>query len=86
MTVELQRRGFFACTRRFLAKFYMARTDNQGMVHFPVGVGVICVICLLTVAVPVKGRNMMRCSNCMRSIYLLSTLFIIVYVYIVCQK
>lgn len=56
------------------------------MVHFSVGVGVICVICLLTVAVPVKGRNMMRCSNCMRSIYLLSTLFIIVYVYIVCQK
>lgn len=56
------------------------------MVHFPVGVGVICVTCLLTVAVPVKGRNMMRCFNCMRSIYLLSTLFIIVYVYIVCQQ
>ncbi|KAM7429343.1 hypothetical protein ABFA07_019806 [Porites harrisoni] len=35
----------------------MARTDNKTMVYFPVGVGIMCVICLFTVAVPVKGYS-----------------------------
>ena len=66
------------------AKFHMARTDNKTMVYFPVGVGITCVICLFTVAVPVKGRNMMRCSNCMRSIYVppISVRCLLLYMYI----
>ena len=62
----------------------MARTDNKTMVYFPVGVGIMCVICLFTVAVPVKGRNMMRCSNCMRSIYVppINVRCLLLYMYI----
>ena len=56
------------------------------MVYFPVGVGIMCVICLFTVAVPVKGRDMMRCSNCMRSIYVppinVRCLLLLLYMYI----
>ena len=67
-----------------LAKFFMARTDHKTMVYFPVGVGIMCVICLFTVAVPVKGRNMMRCSNCMRSIYVppINVRCLLLYMYI----
>ena len=76
--------NFVACTERFSAKFYMARTDNKTMVYFPVGVGIMCVICLFTVAVPVKGRNMMRCSSCMRSIYVppINVRCLLLYMYI----
>lgn len=63
----------------------MARPDHKTMVYFPVGAGIMCVICLFTVAVPVKGRNMMRCSNCMRSIYV-PPINVRCLLYIVCQK